>query len=110
MDPGLLNRRIMLQTKQASTRDNMGGQVVSWVDQFPAWASDSPLSGRELMAAQQKHAEMTSRFRIRYRSEITQEWRIAFQGRIYDILEIIDVYEGAHRYLDILCQAGLRSG
>ena len=109
MDPGLLNRRVMLQIKQ-STRDPMGGQVVIWVDRFPVWASDEPLSGRELMAAQQKHAEMTARFRLRYREEITQEWRVVFDGHAYDILEVIDVNLDSHRYLDLLCQTGLRGG
>jgi len=107
MDPGDFNRRFMLQRRE-TTRDAVGGSVTTWIDELPVWGSAMALSGRELIVAQQKHAETTMRFRIRYRPDLSTEWRLIWERRPYDILDIIDIDQ--HRYLDLECQTGVRNG
>jgi SPP1 family predicted phage head-tail adaptor len=110
MEPGQLNRRIELQSKR-TTRDAIGGEVVTWAFEVATWAEAVPLSGRELMAAQQKHAEISTMFRIRFRPEVTMssKWRVVCEGVVYDILDILNV-GGRNREMQLQCSSGLRSG
>lgn len=108
MEPGDLCYRVILQRRDSS-RDRLGGETVTWKDVGVTWAAAVPLSGRELIAAQQKHAEITTRFRIRYRAEMSPAWRVIWEGRSYDVLDVVDV-DGQHWELDLLCSSGLRNG
>lgn len=108
MDPGKLNRRILLQ-RRVSTRDAIGGEVYTWVDDRTVWAGVEPLTGRELIAAQAKHIEITMRFRIRYQREVTANWRLVWEDQIFNILSVTDV-DAAHWELELDCSTGLRDG
>lgn len=108
MDPGDLNYRIVLQSRR-SEPSGAGGEVVTWVDEFVCWAAAIPLSGRELIAAQQRHAETTVRFRIRFNTQVTSQWRIVWEGKSYDVLDVVDV-GGQHWEMDLDCSTGLRRG
>lgn len=80
-----LRKRVTLQSRTV-TRDAMGGDVVTWNNQGDVWAAIEPLVGRELFAAQQVRPELTTRIRIRYRSDVTSEWRVKFGTRIFAIV------------------------
>ena len=102
MKAGKLRQRITLQAK-AVTRDAMGGEVITWPDQATIWASAEPLRGREFFVAQQEQSEITIRFRIRYRTDVTTAWRVVWETRVYDIVQIIDP-EGMHREQQIMAR------
>ena len=99
---GRLRQRITLQAKSV-TRDAMGGEVITWADQVTIWASAEPLRGREFFAAQQEQAEISIRFVIRYRSDVTTAWRVMWETRAYDIVEIIDI-DGRHKEQQIMAR------
>ncbi len=97
-----MSHRITLQAKSV-TRDAMGGEVITWPDQATIWASAEPLRGREFFAAHQEQAEITIRFRIYYRSDITTAWRVVWETRAYDIVQIIDL-DARHREMELMAR------
>lgn len=103
---GAKKHRIRFQSKTI-TRDSLGGEIVSWDDEVQTWAKVEPLQGRELFAAQQIRAETSVRFRIRHR-EVQPEWRIVWQERNYDIVDVIDV-DAEGREIAMLCATGVKA-
>ena len=57
-----------------------GETVEGYTDGASVWASIEPLSGRELLNAQQITGESTHRVRMRFTDAITRKDRIRFQG------------------------------
>lgn len=99
---GQLDRRVMLQSKSV-TRDAMGGEIITWVNQVEVWARVEPLRGREFFAANKEDTEVTTRIQIYYRADITTAWRAVCEGTAYDITEIIDV-ELRHREMELMAR------
>jgi SPP1 family predicted phage head-tail adaptor len=85
---GRLRHRITLQSKE-TTRDVMGGEIITWVDVATVWAEVAALSGRALIAAQQAQSEITTRITLRYRADIKPDWRILHNGTTYTINALI---------------------
>jgi len=108
MDPGELRNKLLLQQRSTMARNSMGAEIVGWTDVCTVWGRATALSGRELIAAQQKHAETSMRFRIRFREIVSQQWRVIWQHKAYDVLDVLEVEP--RRYLDLDCQTGLRNG
>lgn len=112
MNPGDYCYRFVLQSK-AATRDAVGGEVINWRDELIAWGAVKPLRGSELLAAQQRHAETSLRFCMRYRRGVIDGWRVGWrlvwEGNAYDITEIADV-DGRHIEMELDCTTGLRLG
>lgn len=109
-EPGELKKRVTFCARQPG-RDAAGGVAYSWSDAFSAWAKLDPLSGRELLAAQAVHAEITTEIWVRYRPALSDPQaaaalRIRYQGRYYNILSVIDVEE-RHQWVVCQCSAGV---
>lgn len=90
MRAGALHERVTLQAKSVA-RDAYGGEVVTWQDQATVWAAVEPINGREYVALRAGQADITLRVRMRYRAGVTPEWRLLWQTRPYDIVDVIDV-------------------
>jgi SPP1 family predicted phage head-tail adaptor len=101
---GKLRHRITLQDRD-TTRDSHGGYVKTWTDVatgIPAEAE--PLRGREYAALQAAQSDVSIRFRIRYRSDVTATMRVLWEGKAFEIVgPPIDV-AGLHRELWLMCQ------
>lgn len=108
---GKLRHRVALQELRAGSPDVSGSGMPdeSWTTVATLDASAEPLSGRELFAAQEHHSEVTTRFRIRYRSGVTAKMRLSFSGRLYDIRYVINVEE-RNREMLLLCTEGVNEG
>lgn len=104
MRAGTLRHRVTIQQK-AVTRDSYGAEVVTWQDVATTWGAVEPLSGREYLAALQTQAEVTTRIRLRYRSDVTlqPEMRATWTGHVYDILAIVEV-ETRQREVHLMCR------
>lgn len=94
---------------RAKTRDGFGQRSNTWTDTFKAWVRIEPLSGRELETAQAINNEVTHRVTMRYRTTVTTDMRGVYQGRIFNVLAVLDV-ETAHVALQLLCSEGLNQG
>ena len=103
MDPSNLDRRITIQEPVVS-KDGYGEDVVTgWTPVATVWAQVIPVSGREYFDAAAIRAEKTTRFRIRWRSGVTEAMRIVYDGRSYDILGIVEI--GRREGLEIRAEA-----
>lgn len=101
MDAGELNKRVILQvsTKARTT----GGDVTeTWTDYATVWAKIRPLRGREYYNAQQIQTENYVEITIRFRHNVTPEWRINYGRRYFNIETVINPDE-SNQYLELIC-------
>lgn len=103
MDIGRMNRRITLQYQNGWDMDDEGNAVPKWDDFATVWANIRPLRGREYFEAAAVNAETTVKMLIRYRPGITPDMQVVYNGKIYNIQAVIDVYEGRQR-LELMCK------
>lgn len=108
MRAGNLRSRVTIQSR-SSTPDSFGEQGSAWQDVATVWASVEPLSGRELLSAQQVQGEISHRVRCRFRSGVTTAHRLLFAGRVLDIQAVINPQERGVM-LEILCREGPTDG
>lgn len=108
MKIGKLRHRITLQ-EYTSSRDSFGAEVETWSDTATVWASIEPLSGREYFAAQQVNAEISTKITLRYRSSVKPTMRVLYEGRVYEILSVINAGE-RNRELILICKEVPGSG
>ena len=102
MNPGLLRHSVTIQ-RRASGVDASGAANGAWTDVATVRAAIWPLRGKELYAAQQANSEVELRVRIRYLDGITSTMRVSWQGRVFEILYVIDP-ELRHVTLDLMCR------
>lgn len=103
MQAGKLDRRITIQEPVISQDDYGEPVVTGWADVATVWAQVVPVSGREYFDATAVRAEKTTRFRIRWRSGLTEAMRIVYDGRNYDIRSIVEL--GRREGLEIRAEA-----
>lgn len=104
MQAGKLNQQIVIQS-YTPTRNSIGEELIkTWSTVATVWASVDPLSGRELLAARDIRAEVTTRIRIRYRTGLTPKMRIVHGSSTYEISEVVN-RTTANRDLELLCVA-----
>lgn len=102
MRAGPLRERVTIQSKIVA-RDSFNAEVITWVEVATVWMAVEPLSGREYIAARQAQSEVTTRFRCRYRADVTSAMRLVWRTVPYSIIEVIpDVQRSA---LEILAYA-----
>ena len=92
---GDLRNRITFQTRTETQDGTTGAVAYIWADSFTCWADIEPLSGRELIAAQQLQSGVTHNVMVRYRSELSDPktvagMRIVFGTRYFNILACMD--------------------
>ncbi|NUN51916.1 MAG: phage head closure protein [Planctomycetaceae bacterium] len=104
MNPGSMDRKIEVQVN-TPTRDSLGATVESWATLEYLWASVRPVVGTEPFAAQQRYADVSVRFITWYRAGITPLHRIVFDGRTYDIEEVLALPGGRPERLEIRAKA-----
>ena len=104
MRAGRLDRRVTIQTRTL-TRNSYGEQVETWADDDTVWGERFDLRGREFFAARQVSADVTTRFRLRYRTGLTVLHRLVCDGVTYDIHQVSEI--GRRQGLEILASARL---
>jgi SPP1 family predicted phage head-tail adaptor len=93
--------------------DSNGEATESWEDAFDGQqisASIEPLSGRELVAAQQVHSRVTTRIVVRYRPGILPEMRVVHRATLYNIEAIVPDADSGFRHATLLCYSGTNDG
>ena len=95
------------------TVDSNGESAEEWVAAFSGQqisAAIEPLSGRELVAAQQVHSRVTTRIIVRYRPGILPEMRVSHRGTRYNIEAVVPDAESGYRHATLLCYSGTNDG
>jgi len=103
-----LSRQITIQSR-ASDKDSFGQELVSWTNVCTTRAQIEQLSGSETVAAGMQVGETMHTITIRWRPGLTQGMRVVYQGRVMDILSVVDDFS-RHRKLTMLCKEGMTRG
>lgn len=112
---GLLTERVTFQ-RQVRTPDGLGGYTERWegAPNAPLPASLRPLSGSEAYRAMRIAPTATYRLYTRFRGDAnrnpyyTPAFRVMYQGRYFNILNVFDV-EMQGRWLEMLLNEGALS-
>jgi SPP1 family predicted phage head-tail adaptor len=97
-----MDRRVTLQTRSLAAANARGEKIASFATLATVWGEKRDLSGRELYAASQLHAEARVSFRIRHRDSLTTINRVVYDGLTYDVLHIAEI--GKRDGLELLCK------
>lgn len=107
---GSLRHQVAIYTT-SDTRNDYGDAVEAGSLLATVWGRVEPLLGRELVAAQQIHAEVNHRVTVRYSSDLAAvgpKHYIVFDSRTFDIQSVLNLDE-RDRYLVFLCLERLTS-
>lgn len=101
MDAGQHDRRITIETRSV-TRGDYGDEVDSWAELQTVWAQVIQNTGSEDTESRRVHEDVNYTFRIRFRSDVTEEERIKYKGETYDIKSVKEL--GRRERLEIVGQ------
>lgn len=96
MNPGKLDRRIVLQVRVLS-RDATGSRVETWADSATVCAEFVRQTGREANLADAERSQEQQQFRIRFRNINATDYRVLYRSKFYDIRGISE--EGRTEFL-----------
>jgi SPP1 family predicted phage head-tail adaptor len=99
---GELDRRVTIE-EYTETQDDYGEPIKDWVAVATVWAQVQPLRGSERFLAQQVSADVETRFRIRWRDDVTDKMRLLYETAYYNITAILEI--GRHEGLEIMAKA-----
>jgi SPP1 family predicted phage head-tail adaptor len=102
MRAGLLRNRVTIQTRSEST-DDFGEIDFSWSNSATVWATIEPLSGKELMNAQQAGASVSHKISMRYKSGVNPKDRISYDSRTFEI-ESVRNFRERDISLELMCR------
>lgn len=102
INSGSLDRRIVIQALTV-TQDDFGGAVEAWATLATVWAQWLPGAGSERFTAASVYAEAQGRFRTRWRSDVTTLHRVTWDGKEWDILDVVEI--GRREGLEIKVKA-----
>ncbi|GAA5124660.1 phage head closure protein [Luteolibacter yonseiensis] len=106
MNPGKMDRRIRLQ-KRTFSRDTTGSNVETWADNAGVWAEDVKQGGGESVIADADRGQDTRQFRIRHRDMNAQDYRVSYDGKIYEIRNIQEEGRKNTLLLDTVATQGI---
>ena len=88
MRAGDLDRSITLQHMVVAAPDANASRAQSFTDYATVRTAKIDAGGREYFAGQQVQAQLATRFKIRYRSDVLPTDRISFESQSYNISHI----------------------
>lgn len=95
MNPGRLDRRMVLLRRTVST-DSTGSPVETWAaDPAPVWGQRMPATGAEIVANGSTRSTVAARYRIRYRTDLAAPtapgvFRVRVDGRDHDLISALE--------------------
>lgn len=108
---GPLRHRVRLQEPVVQV-DALSGEpvITDWTDRGYAWASIESLSGREWLLSAEFRAGVATRIRMRWRDDITEQWRVIHSRKTgdttYNIDAVLPRYDGMSE-LHLMCSSGV---
>lgn len=112
MQAGLL-RHLVTFEQLVTELDSDGQQIETWNPAFEGQmlsAEISPLSGRELIAAQAVQSKTATRIKIRYRPGVDASMRVRHRTVIYNIEGVIPDPESGIEWITLACTSGANEG
>lgn len=90
MNPGNLNRVILLRSEIRGGKDADGYPLEPRIVDKKVYAMVKPVSAREYHAAKASQTENVTRFVIRYKKDIDDSMKVIYNGRKFEIESIIN--------------------
>jgi SPP1 family predicted phage head-tail adaptor len=90
MNIGKLRNKVELQNYTTSA-DSVGQPTKTWTTFATVWAHIKPMSGREVITAEQPIGETTHTITIRYNSSIDESSRIRYYDNVKGVYRIFDI-------------------
>lgn len=106
---GRLRHRVTLQ-EQVVAINTAGEQVREWEDVATVWAAIEPLSGREMLLADQVQSKVNTRIVIRSRDGVLASMRAIHGSTVYNIEAVIPDNESGQEWLTLQCYSGVSEG
>lgn len=95
-------RNLVSIQRVTETKNSYGEGVETWSVYANAWASITPISGREYYQAQAAQAEATHKVVVNYISGVVPKMRVLFGSRILRIESVLNDGE-RNRELVLMC-------
>jgi SPP1 family predicted phage head-tail adaptor len=109
MRAGLLDKRITIESR-TDAWNSVGQPVPTWgTFQADVPASFDPARGREFFTSQALTVVRSAMFRIRYLPGLIAGHRIQYDGEVWDIVNVEQVF-GRDREMHIFAATGLTEG
>jgi SPP1 family predicted phage head-tail adaptor len=94
MRAGKLDRVVQLQHQVLGSRSSTGERATTYTTYATVRAGKKDLRGRELYAANQVQAEVSTVFEIRYRDDVLRTDRIVCEGVNYNVRHVAEIGRG----------------
>lgn len=107
MSAGTLDRRITIQ-RAMLTRNEFNEPIETWTDHVTISAKRRDASASESYRAQEVGAEITTRFTIRWSSDVKDvnpRDRVSVEDKLYNITAVRDVGRNLLREIDAVARA-----
>ena len=110
MDSRELNKRVTIE-QATQVKGASGGLTETWATVATVWAAVRNYSGNERRATTNggQVAEARTEFRIHYRADVSAEMRILYNGAIYNIRHVNNLFE-SNRWVILTCDTGVNDG
>ena len=102
MNPGRFDRQIIFRSL-SNGRNSSGDVVPTWTTYCTMWANVKPAQGNEIVTAGKQQAEASIIFTIRYRTDLTEDMDISYNGLFYNITGIQEITR--KQYLQVAARA-----
>lgn len=105
---GGLRHRLTIE-EEVRVADGGGGFTLTWqavAVEAEVWGAILPLSGREVLRAQQLATPVSHCVSIRYRADVTASMRLTLGARVFNIRAVVNVEE-RDRWLELMCEEGV---
>jgi SPP1 family predicted phage head-tail adaptor len=102
VNAGRMRQKITIQ-RITYQEDELEQNKQGWEDFKTVHAEVRELRGSEYWEAKKLRPKSTYKIIIRYLKGISEEMRIKYGGRIFNIKDINDVYE-RHEYMELQCE------
>ena len=96
--------------RQVEIVDSNGDHSREWEYITTQWCEIKPLSGRELLLAQQVQSSVSTNIVTRYRDDLDAKCRGTHNGVVYSILAVIRDPQSGIEWMTLQCSAGTNDG
>lgn len=96
--------------QRATTQVGAGDQATSYTTFLEGYAAITPLTGRELIAAQAANSAATHRIKMRYASGVTTAMRVRYGSRYFNIVSPPRNVDERSREMVFEAEEGLADG
>lgn len=106
---GILRHRVRIDAR-VTHLNSSGEQETAWEEVATVWAAIEPVSGRELLLADQVQSKVSTRIKMRARSGVLASMRAVHGSTVYNIEAVIPDNESGQEWLTLQCSSGVSDG